>query len=67
MKEKTVFDTQKILGLIEEAEAKASKRKTKKRRTTRARTPKIGDDEEEGIEENIFESGSGSMIVASSR
>jgi hypothetical protein len=67
IKGKFVFNTQEILGLVEEAEAEASKRKAKKRRTARATTPEIGDEEEEDIEENISESESDCIIVASSR
>jgi hypothetical protein len=43
------------------------KRKTKKRQTTKARTTKIGDEEEEGIEENMSKSESGCIIIASGR
>jgi hypothetical protein len=58
--------TKEIPQLVEEAEAEASKEKSKKRRTTRAITPKIEDEEEEGIEEIIYESESDCTIVASS-
>ena len=67
IKGKFVFNTQEILGLVEEAEAEASKGKAKKRRTRRAITPEIEDEEEEDIEENISESESDCIIVASSR
>jgi hypothetical protein len=67
IKGKFVFNTQEILGLVEEAEAEASKRKAKKRRTVRATTPEIGDGEEEDIKEDISESESDCIIVASSR
>ena len=67
VKGKFVFNTKEILELVEEAEAEASKGKLKKRRTTRATTPEIEDEEEEGIEESIYESGSDCIIVASSR
>jgi hypothetical protein len=67
IKGKFVFNTQEILRLVEEAEAEALKRKTKKRRTTKARTPEIGDEEEEGTEEDISETKSDYIIVASSR
>jgi hypothetical protein len=58
---------QEILGLVEEAEAEALKRKAKKRRTARVTTPEIRDEEEEDIEENTSESESDCIIVASSR
>lgn len=59
--------------LIDEAlllkcpEASASKGKSKKRRTTRAITPELKDEEEEGINEDIYKSESDYIIVASSR
>ena len=52
MKRKFVFDTKEILKLVKKAEAEASKRKAKNRR----KMPKIRDKEEEGIEDNIYES-----------
>jgi actin-related protein len=67
IKGKFVFNTQEILELVEEAEAEASKRKLKKKRTTKAKTPEIESEEEEDIEEDISESGSDRIIVASSR
>jgi hypothetical protein len=67
IKGKFVFDRQEILELVEEAEAEAWKRKTKKKRTTKATTPEIEDEEEKYIEEDIFESESDCIIVASSR
>jgi hypothetical protein len=67
VKGKFVFNTKEILELVEEAEAEASKGKSKKGRTTKAITLEIGDEEEEGIEENISESGSDCIIVASRR
>ena len=67
IKGKFVFNTKEILELVEEAEAEASKGKSKRRRTTRATTPVIEDEEEEGIEESIYESESDYIIVASSR
>jgi hypothetical protein len=67
IKGKFVFNTQEILRLVEEAEAEALKRKTKKRRTTKATTPEIGDEEEEGAEEDISETKSDCIIIASSR
>ena len=67
IKGKFVFNTKEILELVEEAEAEASKGKSKRRRTTRATTPVIEDEEEEGIEESIYESESDCIIVASSR
>jgi hypothetical protein len=67
VKGKFVFNTKEILELIEEAEAEASKRKSKKRRTTSSTTPEIRDEEEEGIDESIYESESDCIIVASSR
>ncbi|KAM0708863.1 hypothetical protein Q7P35_002899 [Cladosporium inversicolor] len=56
VKGKFVFNTKEILELVEEAEAEVSKGKSKKRRTTRAITPEIEDEEEEGIEDSIYES-----------
>jgi hypothetical protein len=50
-----------------EAEAEASKGKPRKKRITGATTPNIGDEEEEDIEENMFESRSDCIIVASSK
>jgi hypothetical protein len=67
IKGKFVFNTKEILELVEEAEAEASKGKSKKRRTTRAPTPEIGGEEEEGVDEDIYESESDCIIVASSR
>ncbi|KAM0709946.1 hypothetical protein Q7P35_002308 [Cladosporium inversicolor] len=67
VKGKFVFNTKEILELVEEAEVEASKGRLKKRRTTRAITPEFGDEEEEGIEESIYESESDCIIVASSR
>ena len=67
IKGKFVFNTKEILELVEEAEAEASKRMSKKRRTTRATTPEFEDEREEGIDEDIYESESDCIIVASSR
>jgi hypothetical protein len=67
VKGKFVFDTKEILGLVEEAETKASKGKSNSIRTTRVITPKIEDGEEEGAEESIYESESDCITVASSR
>jgi hypothetical protein len=67
VKGKFVFNTKEILEPVEEAEAEVSKGKTKKRRTTRAIAPETGDEEEEDIEESIYESESDCIIVASSR
>jgi hypothetical protein len=67
IKGKFVFNTQEILGLVEEVEAEASKGKAKKRRKTRATTPEIEDEEEEDIEENTSESESDCIIVVSNR
>jgi hypothetical protein len=67
VKGKFVFNTKEILELVEEAEAEASKGKSKKRRTTRAITPEIEDEEEECIDEDIYESEGDCIIVASSR
>jgi hypothetical protein len=67
VKGKFVFNTKEILELVEEAEAEASKGKSRKRRTARAITPEIEDEEEEGIENSIYESKSDYIIVASSR
>ncbi|KAM0703124.1 hypothetical protein Q7P35_009062 [Cladosporium inversicolor] len=62
VKGKFVFNTKEILELVEEAEVEASKGRLKKRRTTRAITPEFGDEEEEGIEESIYESESDCII-----
>jgi hypothetical protein len=67
VKGKFVFNTREILELVEEAEVEASKGKSKKRRITKAITPEIEDEEEEGIENSIYESESDCIIVASSR
>jgi hypothetical protein len=61
-----VFDTKEILELVEEAEVEALKGKSKKRRAIRATTPEIEDEREEGIDEDIYESESDCVIVASS-
>jgi hypothetical protein len=67
IKGKFVFNTKEILELVEEAEAEVSKGKSKKRRTTKAIIPEIEEEEEEDIDENISESESDCIIVASSR
>jgi hypothetical protein len=67
VKGKFVFNTKEILELVEEAEAEVSKGKLRKKRLTRVTTPEIEDEEEEGIEEDIYESESDCIIVASSR
>jgi hypothetical protein len=67
IKGKFVFNTKEILELVEEAEVEASKGKSKKRRITRAMTPEIEDEEEEDIENSMYESESDCIIVASSR
>ena len=67
IKGKFVFNTQEILELVEEAEAETSKRKLKKKRTMRATTPEIESKQEEDIKEDVSESGSDCIIVASSR
>lgn len=67
IKGKFVFNTKEILELVEEAEAEASKGKSKKGRTAKAITLEIEDEQEEGIEENISESESDCIIVASRR
>jgi len=67
IKGKFVFNTKEILELVEEAEAEASKGKSKKGRTAKATTLEIEDKQEEGIEENISESESDCIIVASRR
>jgi hypothetical protein len=67
IKGKFVFNTQEILELVEKSEAEASKGKTKKKRTTNTTTPEIEEEEEESIEEDISESESDCIIVASSR
>jgi hypothetical protein len=64
---KFVFNTQEILEVIEKAEVEASKGKAKKRRTIKATTPEIEEEEEESIDEDISESESNYIIVASSR
>jgi hypothetical protein len=56
-----------MLEVVEKAEAEASKEKLKKIRTTKAIIPEIKEEEEEGIEEDISESKSDYIIVASSR
>jgi hypothetical protein len=67
VKGKFVFNIKEILELVEEAEAEVLKGKSKKRQIIRAITPKIEDEEEEGIEESIYESESDYIIIASSR
>jgi hypothetical protein len=67
VKGKFVFNTKEILELVEKAEVEASKGKTKKKRTTRATTPEIESEEEEDIENSIYESESDCIIVASTR
>jgi hypothetical protein len=67
IKGKFVFNTKEVLELVEEAEAEASKGKSKKRRTTKAIIPEIEEGEEEDIEDDISESESDCIIVASSR
>jgi hypothetical protein len=67
VKGKFVFNTKEILELIEEAKAEASKGKSIERRITRTMTSEIEDEEEESIENGIYESESDCIIVASSR
>jgi hypothetical protein len=67
VKGKFVFNTKEILELVEKAEAEASKGKAKKRRTIRATTPANKDEEDEDIENSIYESESDCIIVASTR
>jgi hypothetical protein len=67
VKGKFVFNTKEILELVEEAEAEVSKGKLRKKRSIRVTTPEIEDEEEEGIKEDIYESESDCIIVASSR
>jgi septum formation inhibitor MinC len=67
IKGKFVFNTQEILELVEEAEAETLKRKLKKKRTIRATTLEIESKQEEDIEEDMSESRSNCIIVASSR
>jgi hypothetical protein len=67
VKGKFVFNTKEILELVKEAEAEVSKGKSKKRRIIRAITPEIEDEEEECIDEDIYESEGDCIIVASSR
>ena len=62
-----VFNTKEILEIVEKAEAETAKAKPKKRRTARVLTPEIEEVEEEDIEEDISESRSDYIIVASSR
>jgi hypothetical protein len=66
-KGKFVFKTQEILELVEEVEVEASKKKAKKTRITKVTTSEIEDEEEEDIEENVLESESDCIIVASRR
>jgi hypothetical protein len=67
IKGKFVFNTKEILKLIKEVEVEVSKGKLKKRRIIRAITPEIEDEEEENIEESIYQSESDYIIIASSR
>ena len=67
IKGKFVFNTKEILELVEEVEAEASKGKSRKRRITKAIIPEIEEEEEEDIKEDILESRSDYIIVASSR
>ena len=64
---KFVFNTKEILEVVEKAEAEASKGRSKKRRTAKATTPEIIEEEEEDIENSIYESESDCIIVASRR
>jgi hypothetical protein len=67
IKGRFVFQTTKILELVEEARVEASKGKSKKRRIIRASTPEIEYEEEESSEGNTYESEGDCIIVASSR
>jgi hypothetical protein len=67
IKRKFVFNTKEVLKLIKEAEVEVSKRKSKKRRTTKAIIPETKKEEEEDIKDDISESKSDCIIVASSR
>ena len=67
VKGKFVFNIKEILELFEEAEVEASKGKSKKGRIAKPITLEIEDEQEEGIEENISESESDCIIVASRR
>ena len=67
IKGKFVFNTEELLEIVENAEAEASKRKGKRSRTTRGITPEIEEDDEEGVENDRYESESDCIIVASSR
>jgi hypothetical protein len=67
IKRNFVFNIKEVLELIKEAEAKASKRKSKKKQTTKAIISKTKKEKEEDIEDNISESESNYIIVASSR
>jgi hypothetical protein len=67
VKGKFVFNTKEILELVEKAEAEASRGTAKKTRTTSDTTPEIEDKGEEDINEEIYESESDCIIVASTR
>jgi hypothetical protein len=67
IKGKFVFNIKEVLELVEEVEVEASKRKSKKRRTTKAIIPETDKEEEEDIKDNISESKSNYIIIASSR
>jgi hypothetical protein len=67
IKGKFVFNTKEILEVVEKAEAEALKEESKKRRTTKVITPEIKEEEEEGIEESIYESESDCIVVVSRR
>jgi hypothetical protein len=67
VKGKFVFNTKEILELAKEVELEVSKGKLRKKRSIRVITPEIEDEEEEGIKEDIYESESDYIIVASSR
>jgi hypothetical protein len=67
IKGKFVFNTKEILEVVEKAEAEASKKKRPKRLTNDRITPEIEDEEEEGIDEDIYEDEGDCIIVASRR
>jgi hypothetical protein len=67
IKEKFVFNMKEILKVVEKAEVEVSKGKSRKRRTTKVITPEIEEEEEEGIEESIYESKSDCIVVVSRR
>jgi hypothetical protein len=65
IKGKFVFNTKEILKVVEKAEVEVLKGKLRKRQTTKVITPEIEEEEEEGIEESIYESESDCIVVVS--